>query len=210
MAPAHPIRRGVIARGLSRVLCRAPVRRRNLLAAVLLLPTWLLLVFPVNSANEPGSLEHQVKAAFLYKFASYVEWPPALFPEEGTPITIAVMGAAPIAAELERVAVGRSAQGRPITVKRLNAGEPLEGHHIVFVGLDETRRLSRVAEAAAVQSILVVTDTAGALTKGSMINFILADGKVRFEIARDAAEKSGLKVSSRLLAVAQQVVTEAP
>lgn len=209
MAPASTIRRGAIARRLGQALSQAPVRRRNLLVAVLLLPMWLL-AFPVSSANEPGRLEHQVKAAFLYKFANYVEWPPAMFPEEGTPITIAVMGAAPIAAELERVAVGRSAQGRPITVKRLNAGEPLEGLHIVFVGPDETRRLARVAEAAAAQSILVVTDSAGALAKGSMINFILADGKVRFEIARDATEKSGLKVSSRLLAVAQQVVREAP
>lgn len=209
MAPAPPIRRGAIARTFRQAFCQAPVRRRNLLATVLLLPMWFL-AFPVSSANEPGRLEYQVKAAFLYKFANYVEWPQAHFPEEETPITIAVMGAAPIAAELERVVVGRSAQGRPIAVKRLNAGEPLEGLHIVFVGPEETRRLARVAEAAAAQSILVVTDSAGALAEGSMINFILADGKVRFEIARDTAEKSGLKLSSRLLAVAQQVVTETP
>ena len=169
-----------------------------------------LLAFPVSSANETGRLEQQVKAAFLYKFANYVEWPQERFPEAGTPITIAVMGAAPIAAELERVAVGRSAQGRPIAVKRLNASEPLDGLHIVFVGRDETQRLARIAEAAGGQSILVVTDAADALAKGSMINFILAEGKVRFEIARDTAEKSGLKVSSRLLAVAQQVLPGAP
>ena len=209
MAPIIPIRRRTIVRAFRQALCQAPVRRRDLLATVLLLPMWLLAL-PVIGANEPGHLEHQVKAAFLYKFANYVEWPPALFPEEGTPISIAVMGAAPIAAELERVAVGRSAQGRPIAVKRLSANEPLEGHHIVFVGRDETHHLARVAEAAAARSILVVTDAGGALAKGSMINFIPADGKVRFEIARDSTEKSGLKVSSRLLAVAQQVVTEAP
>lgn len=207
MAPLIPIKRGAIARRFHRLL--APVGRHNLWATVLLLPMWLL-AFSASSANEPARLEQQVKAAFLYKFANYVEWPPARFPEEGRPITIAVIGAQPIAMELERMAVGRTAQGRPIAVKRLNADEPLEGHHIVFVGRDETRRLARVAEAAAIHSVLVVTDSASALAEGSMINFILADGKVRFEIARGAAEKSGLKVSSRLLTVARQVVTEAP
>lgn len=209
MAPVVPVTRRTVIGAFRQALCKAPVRRCNLLARVLLLPMWLL-AFSTGSADEPGHLEHEVKAAFLYKFANYVEWPPALFPEEGTPISIAVMGAASIAAELERVAVGRSAHGRPIAVKRLSANEPLEGHHIVFVGRDETHRLARVAEAAAARSILVVTDAGGALAKGSMINFIPADGKVRFEIARDATEKSGLKLSSRLLAVAQQVVTEAP
>lgn len=209
MAPVIPISCRVIAQRFRQALCGMLVRRRRVLATGWLLPLWLL-AFPVSGADEAGRLESQVKAAFLYKFANYVEWPQARFPEEGTPITIAVMGAEPIAAELERVAVGRTAQGRPIAVKRLSGSEPLEGLHIVFAGRDETTRLARVAEAAEAHSILVVTDSAGALDKGSMINFILADGKVRFEIALDTAEKSGLKVSSRLLAVAQQVRTGAP
>jgi hypothetical protein len=164
----------------------------------------------LGADSEQLTIEHRVKAAFLYQFAGYVEWPPMTFAQPGTPVIIAVLGAAPLAAELSHVAAGRSVGGRPVTVRRVNPGESLAGVHILFVGRDESARLGQLARHALPQSILTVSETDGALDQGSMINFVVVDRRVRFEVALDSAEKGGLKVSSRLLAVARQVRTGAP
>lgn len=184
-------------------------RHRTLLASMslFLLPMWLI-AFPACGAGE--DLELSVKAAFLYKFASYVEWPPHAFPKADTPIAITVTGSEVIAEELSQLVASRTAQGRPIVVKRLGPGDPLAGVHILFVGPGEAERLAQWARDAQAHSTLVVTDSRGALERGSTINFVLADRRVRFEISLDAAEKSSLKLSSRLLAVAQRVHTGAP
>jgi hypothetical protein len=174
-------------------------------ASALCLPGW-----NANAADDNATLEQRVKAAFLYQFTGYVEWPPATFAQDGTPVTIAVMGADPLAAELDQVVTGRTVGGRTVTVRRVKAGDSLAGIHILFVGASENARLSDVAQAAQPRSILVVTESKGALARGSMINFILVDRRVRFEVALDPVEKGGLKLSSRLLAVAQQVRTETP
>jgi uncharacterized protein DUF4154 len=158
-----------------------------------------------RAAEDPESLELRVKAAFLYKFAGYVEWPTKAFAGPETPVTIGVIGAEPIATELAQAVTGRTVNDRPVTVKRLKAGESLAGIHILFVGRAENARLDQLAQSARPRSILTVSESDGALARGSVINFVLSDGRVRFEIALDSAEKSGLKLSSRLLAVAQQV-----
>lgn len=165
---------------------------------------------PAKAAYGAATLEDPVKAAFLYKFASFVEWPPQAFPAPDTPITIGVLGAERIAAELARMVAGRAAQGRSISVRRLAADESVAGLHILFVGRAEAGRLQRLAQAARPHAVLLVTDSEGALGRGSMINFVLADRRLRFEIALDAAERSGLRLSSRLLSVALHVRREAP
>jgi len=181
-------------------------RQHTLLASMtlFLLPMWLM-AFPAYGAGESEDLEHSVKAAFLYKFASYVEWPANAFPKADAPIAIAVTGSDVIAAELGRLVAGRTAQGRPIVVKRLAPGDPLAGVHILFVGPGDAERLAQWARDAQAHSTLLVTDSRRALERGSTINFVLVDRRVRFEISLDAAEKSSLKLSSRLLAVAQRV-----
>lgn len=158
-----------------------------------------------RAAEDPESLELRVKAAFLYKFAGYVEWPPKSFAGPETPVTIGVIGAEPLATELTQAVTGRTVNDRPVTVRRLKAGESLAGIHVLFVGRAENARLDQLAQSAQPRSILTVTESAGALERGSVINFVLTGGRVRFEIALDSAEKSGLKLSSRLLGVAQQV-----
>ena len=174
---------------------------------------WCVIGLPVwnaSAAEDDATLEQRVKAAFLYQFTGYVEWPPATFAQAGTPVTIAVMGADLLAAELDQVVTGRMVGGRPVTVRRVKAGDSLAGVHILFVGVFENARLNQLAQATRSRPILMVTESEGALAQGSMINFILVDRRVRFEVALDPVEKSGLKLSSRLLAVAQQVRTEAP
>lgn len=169
-----------------------------------------LMVNPAMAAESDEDLGNRVKAAFLYKFANYVEWPAEMFPTADAPIRIAVMGADPVAAELATMVVGRTVQGRSIATGRITANEPIAGIHVIFIGAADAQGLRRAVQAAQTQATLVVTDFAGALEHGSMINFALAERRLKFEIALDNAEKSGLKLSSRLLAVALRVRTGAP
>ncbi len=180
-----------------------PPCTRATLAVMLLLLLWMM-AFPVAAAEE-ADLEQRVKAAFLYKFASFVEWPTPVLPRPDTPITIAVAGSDDIVAELDQMVVGRTAQGHPLAVKRIRTGDALAGVHILFIGGNESRRLAQWAQAAQRHSTLLVTDAENALTHGSVINFVVAERRVRFEVSLDAAEKSGIKLSSRLLAVARHV-----
>lgn len=161
----------------------------------------LLAVPPLAAAQA----EQQVKAAFLYKFASYVEWPEAAFARPDAPFTIAVLGDDAVSAELEQVVAGRTVNDRRIAVRRVKAGDSLTGTHVLFIGNAESGRLAQLLPNAATQSILSVTETEGALAQGSVINFVIADRRVRFEISLQSAERSKLRLSSRLLAVATQV-----
>jgi hypothetical protein len=169
----------------------------------------LLLAAGAFAAARPGAAqeatEQQVKAAFLYRFAGYVEWPDASFAQADSPLVIGVLGDEPLAAAVEQAVGGRSVNGRRVTARRVRPGESIAGVHILFVGRAERGRLPQIAQGASAQAVLVVTETEGALAQGSVINFLVADRRVRFEISLPSAERSGLKLSSRLLAVAAQV-----
>jgi hypothetical protein len=153
-----------------------------------------------REATEAG-----VKAAFLYKFANYIEWPANAFASPSAPLVIGVVGAEDVAAELERVVPGRSVNGHPVNVRRLKNGEGA-GAHIVFFGRDQAGGAAAV-RAAREQGALTVTETERGLENlGSAINFVTGGERVAFEVSLDSAEKSGLRISSRMLTVARRVV----
>lgn len=172
----------------------------------IVLVTLLLIYAGGCFAAEAGSLESRVKAAFIYKFVDYVEWPETAFAQPNTPVTIAVIGADAVAGELGQIAEGRKVSERAVIVKRLKPGESLSGVHILFVGSSAVAQPAQLLQAARPLSILTVTEAEGVLAQGSVINFIVVDRRVRFEISRDSASKNKLRLSSRLLAVAQNVV----
>ena len=149
--------------------------------------------------------ESGVKAAFLYKFANYIEWPPSAFAAPASPLVIGVAGAEDIGAELERIVPGRALNGHPITVKRMREGEAPRGIHILFIGKDHPAT-AQMLRAAQQNSVLTVTDAARGLEMGSAINFVPAGERIAFEVSLDAAEKSGHRISSRMLSVARRVV----
>lgn len=150
------------------------------------------------------ALERRVKAAFLYRFTEYVNWPDAAFARADAPFVIAVIGPASLAEELRQITIGRTVNGRPVEVRRAADAEAMAPAHIVFIADSEKQRLRDLVRAAP-RHALVVTESEGALAQGSVINFVLVEGRVRFEISLDSAEKRGLRLSSRLLAVAQSV-----
>ncbi|MDB5758307.1 MAG: YfiR family protein [Burkholderia sp.] len=155
----------------------------------------------------PAALQSQVMAASLFRFLAYVEWPPDTLPA-GAPYVIAVINADAIAEELAAVVVSRTVNDRAVTVRRLKAGELPDGVHILFLGGNAGARL--LQQLGKRPRVLIVTDFDGALDQGSMINFRLVDGRVRFEVAVDPLEDAGLKVSSRMLSVALQVIKATP
>lgn len=154
----------------------------------------------------PSALERRVKAAFLYKFAAYVTWPKP--PATDTAFVMGVLGDSVLAVELGRVVNGRKVDGRAVAVRQVDHPDSLGGLHMLFVSRSRTERLAAILTAAPEQSILTVTESEGGLALGSVINFVLSSGKVRFEISLGAARRSGLSLSSRLLGVALSVVDE--
>jgi len=155
------------------------------------------------AAQEIVYEEEQIKAAFLYHFATFVQWPEAP-PSDGV-FVIAVLGADRVASELEELLPGRRIQDRPMDVRRLRSIDQLQDEAVVFIGADASSRLPDVIDKLEDRPMLVVTETPGALKDGSMINFQLVDQRVRFEISRTAAERAGLELSSRLLSAAMFV-----
>jgi hypothetical protein len=173
----------------------------------LLLAGTLLWTAAGMAQTDSRAAEVRIKAAFLYKFGDFVQWPPAAFTRPDASFTIGVMGAEDLAVALEQVVVDRRVQGRPVAVRRLRRGESLAGLHMLFVGQSETGRLSEVLAAARGHAVLTVTESEDAIASGSMINFVAVDDKVRFDVALPPAERGQLKISSRLLAVARKVVS---
>jgi YfiR/HmsC-like len=181
----------------------APVVR--LLALLALLAGAL----PVYAQDAPVT-EDSVKAAFLYKFPAFVEWPANVLARDDEPVVIGVAGAADVLAELNSIAGARKT-GRPLVARAVRDASSLAGVHVLFIGARERARSPDLIRAAQQAGVLVVTEWTGALRQGSVINFLTTpEGRVRFEIDLEPAEKSGLRLSSRLLAVAAQVYNVRP
>lgn len=169
------------------------------LAVALLLPS-------LACAQEGDAVERQVKAAYVSKFASYVEWPPPAFSNGDTPVNIGVLGDDAMAAYIGQLVAGRTVNGRPVKVYALRADSQLAGLHILFVGRALNPHLQLVLAAAREQPLLTVTEADDALAYGSMINFVMVDGRVRFEVSQKAAQPQNVRISARLLSAATHVI----
>ena len=170
------------------------------------LPLWVwLCAAPIALFGADGDIsEARVKAAFLYKFAAYVDWPAEVFARPESPLVVGVAGSDGIAEELAQVVAGRTMNNRPVTVKRLRRGDPLTGVHILFVGNDDSRARDFLEQAQG-KPILTVADGDVEGTQRSVLKFVVAESKVRFEVSLDAAQRNGVRLSAQLLAVAKQV-----
>jgi hypothetical protein len=162
-------------------------------------------VEPCLAQSDLRIAEYKVKAAFLYKFASYIEWPSEVFERPESPIVIGVAGADAMSDQLAQDVAGRSIGGRPVEVRKLRRGVPLSGLHVLFVGRSD-RGSSDVLASTKGRPVLTVTESEDAFALGSMINFVVIDDRVRFDVALREAEIANLKVSSRLLRVARRVL----
>jgi hypothetical protein len=160
-----------------------------------------------KAQSAAGSLEYRVKAAFVCKFASYVEWPSRSFSGPDDPVVIGVIASQAVVDELARTAASLSVEGqRPLVVRKLTRSEPVSDAHVVYITQSGNDHLAETLAAIKGRPVLAVTESSRGTALGSMINFVVVDDKVRFDVSPQAAEASQLKISARLSGVARAVV----
>ena len=151
----------------------------------------------------PVSKEYQIKAAFLYNFTKFVEWPPACFPTASSSIVLGVLGRNPFGDELEKIVGGRIVNGRAIVVKIFQTADEVSGVHLLFVPAGEETRMSVTVWKEA--AVVAVGESESFASLGGTITFVQAGDKVRFEINIAAAERGRVKISSQLQKLALAV-----
>jgi len=163
-----------------------------------------LVTAPEGQAQDALS-EYQVKAAYLFNFLKFVEYPNESFTDPLAPIVIGVVGDDPFGNALPQVVIGKTVQGRDLVIRIYRAGEDLRGAHILFISSSEKKRLPMILSGLRGSSVLTVADTEGFLEAGGMIQFQSENNRVRFAINVDATSRAKLKMSSKLLSLARVV-----
>ena len=153
--------------------------------------------------------EAQIKAAFVYNFLKFVDWPAEAFQSPQDPFVVGIVGEGDTAEATERFLAAKQVGVRPIVVRRLKWDQSFAGVHALFIAERDSKRLRRVFEAAAAASALSIGDGEDFAEHGGVIGLLIDDRKVRFDIDTDAAQAAGLRVSSKLLALTRVVHSSA-
>jgi YfiR/HmsC-like len=155
------------------------------------------LIAQTKTANE-----YRVKAAFLYNFAKFVDWPPSAFTSGKQALTICVYGRDPFGSVLDDALLGKPVGNRRVDIVRTMQFQDLVGCHVVFVGTPEREPTAELAARLKGRAVLLVGESEDFVASGGTIQFTIADNRVRFVVNPDAADRAGLKISSKLLALA--------
>jgi hypothetical protein len=154
--------------------------------------------------SKPPS-DYQVKAVFLYQFANFVEWPAKTFAKPDDPLVIGVVGDDPFGVILDETVRDVAVNQRKLVVRRFQRSDDLAQCQILFVSRSEKDRIPQILATVQDKSVLTVSETEKFASSGGIVNFILVEGRVKFEINPEAAERAGLRPSAKLLAVAKVV-----
>ena len=171
-------------------------RKLGMLAAILLFAPGLA---------KAASLEFAVKAAYLYKFAPFIEWPGTAFAAADSPIVICIVGKDPFAQILDQQIVGQRVAGRMLTVRRLASISSNSGCQIAYLGESTDQSPSQSIELLRGQAVLTVSDGAARASDRGVVNLVVDHNRVRFEIDERAAVQNHLTISSKLLSLALPV-----
>ncbi len=164
----------------------------------------LCFLGPLSSTVQGQSFsEYQVKAAFLYNFAKFVDWPGDALGNGNGPLVIGVIGDDPFGGALDQAINGKTVKGRTLVVRRLKWGQDLRSCHVLFISSSEQKRLREIIESLRGASVLTVGDMGQFNQHGGIINLILEANKVRFEINSRGADQARLRISSKLLSLAK-------
>jgi len=174
---------------------------------------WFLIIsMPMANAafaqsSEQTNTERQVMAAYIYKFGGYIDWPSKAFPASDTPLKIGVIGSSDLADALAQVVVGRVVNGRQVIIQKVKPSDSLLDFNVLFIGASSNEQLAEILGHVKGQPVLTVTEAKDGLALGSIINFVIVDGKLRFEISSKTASSSNISISARLLVAAYRVVS---
>lgn len=163
----------------------------------------LLVLLPTLSQSESAMPEDEIKAAFLFNFAKFIEWPP--IPGNDGPLVLCVLGRDAFAATLEHTVQNKRVNGRPLVVKHLAGPQESKGCQVVFFCGNDKNRLKQLLDSLPSTSILTVGEADQFAQRGGMINFVKDANRLRFDINVDAASRAGIRISSRLLQLARIV-----
>ena len=162
---------------------------------------WLLMAGQ-SGAQDAQPTEYQVKAACLFNFAKFVDWPSPAFPQPASPIVIGILGEDPFRDALQNTIRDKTVDDHPLVIKQLGSQAEATNCHILFISTSEKPRLAQILEGLKGSSVLTVGEMERFTENGGMINFVLDGTKIRFQINKEAATSAGLKISSKLLSLA--------
>jgi hypothetical protein len=162
-----------------------------------------------SGVAQGASTEAEVKAAFVYNFLKFVDWPSSSGPRPDRPLTIAIVGEGSVADATASLLEGKRVSVHPLHVVRVKPGSPLPEVHAVFITGAEQKEAQRTLARMAGAPVLTIGDDEHFAARGGMIGLYVEDRRVRFEVNTDAADAQGLRVSSRLLALARLVRSSA-
>ena len=155
--------------------------------------------------TSPVAGEYQVKAAFLYNFTKFTNWPPGAFSSATAPLIIGILGEDPFGQTMDDIVRGETVGERSLVVKRLRANDDLRACHLLFISRSEKERLPAVLSQLKGSPVLSVSEINGFAEQGGMVNLLLANKTVRIEINQAAAAQAGLQISAKLLKLARLV-----
>ena len=160
------------------------------------------------AAETPAVGEYQVKAAFIYNFTKFVEWPEDAAATNDVPFIIGIVGNDPFGGALDEVVKSQQVAGRPLVVRRFKRGDSVTGCRILFISRSETDRLESLLKQIDSQSVLTVADLDGGASRGVMINLVVDQGSVKMEVNLARAGRARLHISSKLLGLAKIVESD--
>jgi hypothetical protein len=164
----------------------------------------LLLAISLARGQETAPSEYRLKAAFLWNFAKFIEWPPTAFTNETAPFIIGVLGKSHFGQDLEKTVNGKQINTHPILIRTFDSVADARQCHLLFVSASESGRIGEIFKTLGDAPVLTVGDSeTGAFTEaGGMIKFVFEGNKIRFQINDNAAKTATLKISSKLLSLA--------
>lgn len=163
-----------------------------------------LIAFTASFARADTAVaEYQLKAAYLFNFAKFTEWPAAALPA-GAPVTVCVAGRDPFGEALTGIET-KTIQNHPVRVRRSVRIDDLRGCHLVFVGEGEERRLPELFRNAELASALTLGDSEDFVEHGGTIGLVTRDNRILFDVNMDSARRAGLRLSSQMLKLARTV-----
>jgi hypothetical protein len=166
----------------------------------------LLLATLCSAAHAQSATEYQVKSAFLFNFAKFAEWPADSSLKSGDPLQLCILGQDPFGHDLEQLVAGKTVNGHTIEVDHPESVSQARTCEILFISSTGRPQIQQILDGLKGTNVLTVGDTPGFAQMGGVINFVLDDNRVRFEINLKAAALAHLKISSRLLTVAKLVL----
>jgi hypothetical protein len=164
-----------------------------------------LIVAPCAAAQSDGVAEYQVKAAFLFNFVKFVEWPDSVFADARAPIVLGILGDNPFGDDLRTIVSGQLVRGRPIRVQTFKFGDDLRACHVVFVSASERAHMPQILISLRGADVLTVSDLDSFASEGGVMQFVMEESRVRFLVNLEAAAHTRLRINSKLLALARVI-----